>query len=215
MFNPEQIAQLQAPLSAANVKTRDQAGRKMSYLEGWKVIEEANRIFGFDGWARETVDTKCVSEKEREIGTNKVPGWGVSYIAKTRITVTNGNDLITREGIGAGHGIDRDLGQAHESAIKEAETDAMKRALMTFGYQFGLALYDKTQEHVTTTTKTESMAQTMITAMREIKSVVALKAWSAAQKPLYDKLEPMDQQWVNGEYKLMTKVLEQSENLSA
>ena len=29
-----------------------------------------------------------------------------------------------------------DLGQAHESAIKEAETDAMKRALMTFGNPF-------------------------------------------------------------------------------
>jgi DNA repair and recombination protein RAD52 len=41
-----------------------------------------------------------------------------------------------------------DLGQAHESAIKEAETDAMKRALMTFGNPFGLALYDKEQANV-------------------------------------------------------------------
>ena len=32
---------------------------------------------------------------------------------------------------------------AHESAIKEAETDAMKRALRSFGNTFGLALYDK------------------------------------------------------------------------
>jgi len=42
-----------------------------------------------------------------------------------------------------------DLGQAHESALKEAETDAMKRALMTFGNPFGLALYDKRQREVT------------------------------------------------------------------
>ena len=41
-----------------------------------------------------------------------------------------------------------DLGQAHESALKEAETDAMKRALMTFGNPFGLALYDKAQRQV-------------------------------------------------------------------
>jgi hypothetical protein len=41
-----------------------------------------------------------------------------------------------------------DLGQAHESAIKEAETDAMKRALVTFGNPFGLALYDKSQRQV-------------------------------------------------------------------
>ena len=38
-----------------------------------------------------------------------------------------------------------DLGQAHESAIKEAETDAMKRALVTFGGRFGLSLYDRHQ----------------------------------------------------------------------
>jgi len=36
----------------------------------------------------------------------------------------------------------------HESAIKEAETDAMKRAFMTFGNPFGLALYDKQQTNV-------------------------------------------------------------------
>jgi hypothetical protein len=56
---------------------------------------------------------------------------------------------LIREGCGAGHGIDTDLGQAHESALKEAETDAMKRALMTFGNPFGLALYDKQQREVT------------------------------------------------------------------
>src|SRR3546814_21006699 len=37
---------------------------------------------------------------------------------------------------------------AHESAKKESETDAMKRALMTFGNQFGFALYDKTRANV-------------------------------------------------------------------
>jgi recombination DNA repair RAD52 pathway protein len=32
--------------------------------------------------------------------------------------------------------------------MKEAETDAMKRAAITFGDRFGLALYDKSQSHV-------------------------------------------------------------------
>jgi hypothetical protein len=36
-----------------------------------------------------------------------------------------------------------------ESAIKEAETDAMKRALATFGNPFGLALYDRERRGVT------------------------------------------------------------------
>src|SRR5262249_30224790 len=34
-------------------------------------------------------------------------------------------------------------GQAHELALKGAETDATKRALATFGNPFGLALYDR------------------------------------------------------------------------
>jgi DNA recombination protein Rad52 len=147
-FTAEQKQQLAAPLSATHVKTRKQGGRQVSYVEGWQAISEANRIFGFDAWSRETVDFRCVSEKDREIGDRKDPGFGVTYTARVRVTVTAGDDQIIREGCGTGHGIDRDLGQAHESALKEAETDAMKRALMTFGNPFGLALYDKEQTNV-------------------------------------------------------------------
>ena len=143
-FSDDTKSALAAKLSPSSVKTREQGGRKVSYIEGWHVIAEANRIFGFDNWTRETIDIKCVSEREREIGNAKVPGWGVTYLCKARVIV----DGVAREGCGAGHGIDRDLGQAHESAIKEAETDAMKRAFMTFGNPFGLALYDKTQSNV-------------------------------------------------------------------
>ena len=140
-FSEQVKTALDAPLSTKNVKKNP---RGYSYVEGWHVIAEANRIFGFDGWSRQTIEIKCVSEKERAIGKDKAAGWGVSYIAKVRLCV---GDII-REGCGTGHGIDRDLGQAHESALKEAETDAMKRGFMTFGNPFGLALYDKTQENV-------------------------------------------------------------------
>jgi DNA repair and recombination protein RAD52 len=148
MFTADQNAQLAAPLNRAHVKSRSQGGRGVSYIEGWRAIDEANRIFGFDGWTRETTEIKCVAEREREIGKDKKPGWGVSYIAKVKVVAFAGDTIVTREGVGAGHGIDVDLGQAHESAIKEAETDAMKRALMTFGNPFGLALYDKEQANV-------------------------------------------------------------------
>ena len=148
VFSPEQIAALSAPLDRAKVQTRSQAGRSLAYLEGWQAIAEANRIFGFDGWQRETIAVHCVAERERTLGSSNRAGWGVTYTARVRIRV---GELI-REGSGAGHGIDADLGQAHESAIKEAETDAMKRALMTFGNPFGLALYDKQQREVTSST---------------------------------------------------------------
>lgn len=146
MFNADQIEQLSAPLKADHVRQREQAGRMLSYIEGWHVIAEANRIFGFDGWQRHTLEHRCVAETERTIGKGNYQkaGWGVTYIAKVRIIV----GAVVRDGLGAGHGIDADKGIAHESAIKEAETDAMKRALMTFGNQFGLAIYDKTMANV-------------------------------------------------------------------
>jgi DNA repair and recombination protein RAD52 len=145
-FSEAQIESLKAPLSRDNVKTRKQGNSELSYVEAWHAIDEANRIFGFDAWDRETIECKCVMERERKIGQGQYQrdGWGVTYTAKVRITVGR----VIREGTGAGHGIDADLGLAHESAIKEAESDAMKRAFMTFGNPFGLALYDKTQSNV-------------------------------------------------------------------
>lgn len=154
-FDQEINAALDAPLNRAQVKERKQGGRTYSYVEGWHVIAEANRIFGFDGWARETIDIKCVAEAAREIGENKVPGHGVTYTARVRVTVGR----VVREGCGSGHGIDRDLGLAHESALKEAETDAMKRAFMTFGNVFGLALYDKAQSNVVDESELRRQAQ--------------------------------------------------------
>jgi hypothetical protein len=149
-FSPEQLAALSAPLDRANVRQREQGRGKVAYVEGWFAVAEANRIFGFDGWQRQTIAVRCVAQAERLIGRDQKPGWGVTYTARVRVTVTAGGLVpLVREGSGAGHGIDVDLGQAHESALKEAETDAMKRALMTFGNPFGLALYDKRQREVT------------------------------------------------------------------
>jgi len=158
LLSTEQSAALAAPLNRANVQTRSQAGRSLNYLEGWVAIREANRIFGFDGWQRETIELRCVAESQRPIGRDQKPGWGVTYIARVRIRLgsqASGATSLVREGSGAGHGIDVDLGLAHESALKEAETDAMKRALMTFGNPFGLALYDKQQRQVTNSVREE------------------------------------------------------------
>ncbi len=182
-FTPEQGAALAAPLDRTNVSERSQAGRKLSYIEGWHAIAEANRIFGFDGWTRETIETRCVAEKERKIGKdNPRDGWGVSYIAKVKVVVFAGDTLVTREGVGAGHGIDVDLGLAHESAIKEAETDAMKRAMMTFGNPFGLALYDKSQANVGTPAKP---AQKPEEAFRRFEAAIVASTDEKALEGIY------------------------------
>jgi len=141
MLDEHQIAALQAPLNKANVKKNPKG---FDYVEGWHAIAEANRIFGHDGWDRETVEMKMLGEPEQDAKQL----WRVAYHCRVRITVRTEGRNIVRDGSGYGSGIVRDLRDAHESAIKEAETDAMKRALMTFGNPFGLALYDKKQENV-------------------------------------------------------------------
>jgi len=149
---PEHIeAMLRADLPASAVSQRSQGKQTLSYIEAWFAIAEANRIFGFGNWLRETIEIKCIHEhgEEAEGRNGAYFKHYVSYLAKVRITVLSGDAMIVREGCGTGHGNGMaDIGLAHESALKEAESDAMKRALMTFGNRFGLALYDKSQSNV-------------------------------------------------------------------
>jgi DNA repair and recombination protein RAD52 len=149
-LSQEQLAALQAPLARENVKPKKANGPKGDYIEAWHAIMEANRIFEFDGWDREMVECRCVMEREAKIGSPPRDGWRVGYIARVKITVHAGDRKVVREGSGYGSGIDSDVGAAHESALKECESDAMKRALVTFGNPFGLALYDKEQTNVET-----------------------------------------------------------------
>ena len=141
-FTDTQARQLKAKLNAQKVRTRKTNGTTLHYIEGWYAIAEANRIFGFDAWDRRTVGTHCVWT-----GTDH-PFYLAAYTAKVRIRVRAGDITVTRDGSGSGEGRALSPGQAHELALKSAETDATKRALATFGNQFGLALYDPEQAGV-------------------------------------------------------------------
>lgn len=145
-FSVQQIEYLKAPLDRSTVKTRKQGNAQVSYIEAYHAENEANRIFGFDAWDRET-ELTMISENLGQ-DRNGNDQWRVNYRAKVRITVRHDGGVTVREGCGFGQGIDRDLGQAHESALKESESDAEKRALKTFGNPFGQALYDKSQSQV-------------------------------------------------------------------
>jgi hypothetical protein len=74
-FSPEQLAALAAPLDRDKVRQREQGRSRVSYLEGWQVIAEANRIFGFDGWQRQTIAVRCVAQAERTIGRVRWSGF--------------------------------------------------------------------------------------------------------------------------------------------
>jgi DNA recombination protein Rad52 len=170
------IDELKKPLDRKYVKTRQQGNINLSYIEGWHAIAEANRIFGHNGWNRETVMTECVWSGERQTRNGSLPA--ASYIAKCKITVRHDDVVIVRDGTGAGSGFGKDFGEAHESAIKEAETDAMKRALMTFGNPFGLALYDKEQKEVSSNIERNSGVQeSMIAEIELCKTMKDLDAY--------------------------------------
>jgi hypothetical protein len=134
-FSARQRLALQRNLDHRQVRTREAHGRELSYIEGWYAISEANRIFGFDGWSRETIEPKCVLARENR-GT-----FLAVYIARVRITVHADGATVIREGHGTGEGRGTLPGEVHDIALKAAETDATKRALATFGKPFGLALY--------------------------------------------------------------------------
>ena len=63
-FSAKQVQALRRKLDSRQIRTREAHGRELSYIEGWFAISEANRIFGFDGWSRETVNSRCVLARE-------------------------------------------------------------------------------------------------------------------------------------------------------
>ena len=136
-FTEAQVKSLDAKLDAKHVRTRQVQDNVLNYVEGWHVIAEANRIFGYDAWDRRTLSTTCVwsGMSNRQSAA--------AYTAKVRISVRAGPVIIIREGCGSGEAKAQTAGEAHELALKSAETDATKRALATFGNPFGLALYDR------------------------------------------------------------------------
>ncbi|MTH96544.1 RAD52 family DNA repair protein [Roseibium sp. RKSG952] len=139
-FTSEQTAKLQKKLDPSNVARRKKAGQTLSYVEGWYCEATANEIFGFDGWTTEVV---ALAENTQPT-QNHNGNWVVSFRCTVRITAGG----CVRDGVGFGSGASKDIHDAYELAIKEAQTDAEKRALKTFGNRFGLALYDKTHANV-------------------------------------------------------------------
>jgi recombination DNA repair RAD52 pathway protein len=109
-FADSQIRKLRAKLKPAHVKTREAEGISLHYLEGWHVVAEANRIFGFDGWDRESVTCTCVWTKQTGLR------FSAAYVTRVRITVRTGDERIVREGCGAGESNAVSPGQAHEFA---------------------------------------------------------------------------------------------------
>src|SRR5690348_18361689 len=91
-FSTKQLQALRRSVDSRCVRTREANGRELSYIEGWYAISEANRIFGFEGWNRETIESRCVLSRENRGNFTAV------YIARVKITVRAHGVTVVREG---------------------------------------------------------------------------------------------------------------------
>ena len=139
---PAVTGALGQPLDPALISQRKgRAGRTFSYIEGHVAISEANRVFGFGGWGYELVADVTLREIE-----NVDPYTGEvkrvrAYSAPVRVTVPG---APPRTDVGF-HAVTEETAEGHETALKGAVTDGLKRALRSFGNRFGNGLYGEQQ----------------------------------------------------------------------
>ncbi|KAI1291467.1 DNA repair protein rad52 [Mortierella claussenii] len=117
--------------------TRAGPGRAtLTYIEGWRIKNLANKLFGFDGWSSAITD---VTVDFLDVDHDGRVAVGVSVMV--RVTLKDGT---FHEDIGYGSSENQKSKAASlEKAKKEATTDGLKRALTSFGNVLGTCLYDK------------------------------------------------------------------------
>jgi recombination DNA repair RAD52 pathway protein len=135
MLNARQYEQLLKPLNESRVAKRGQAGRQLSYREAWDVKAHLIRIFGFGGWSADVLESTLAFEDKNEKGQ-----WNVGYKVTLRLSIPTLECTYTESAVGSANLPQR--GEAHDMAIKTAESDALKRAAINLGTQFGLSLYN-------------------------------------------------------------------------
>lgn len=134
-LSKEQISQLSNPIDPNRV-AKDNDG--YSHVEIWDVRRTMTQIFGFGGWSQEIEVMELVHEGTRTSKAGK-ENFYVVYRAKSRVHIHATNAVYSEWAAGASsHPV---LGDAHDLAMKTAESQATKRACINLGDQFGLSLY--------------------------------------------------------------------------
>ena len=137
-LSPAVTQALGQPIDPALVSQRKgRGGRTFDYLEGHAVIDQANRIFGFGGWGYELVGDVTLRRIETVDPQTGEVTVSQGYSAPVRVIVAG---ALPRTDIGV-HPVAEDNLDGHDTAMKGAVTDGMKRAFRSFGCQFGNGFY--------------------------------------------------------------------------
>ena len=137
-LSPAVTQALGQPLDPQLVSQRKgRGGKSFDYLEGHAVIDQANLIFGYGGWGYELagdVTLRRIETVNPQTGEVKVEQ---GYSAPVRVSVAG---ALPRTDLGV-HPVTEDNFDGHDTAMKAAVTDGMKRAFRSFGVQFGNGFY--------------------------------------------------------------------------
>jgi hypothetical protein len=139
-LTPEQVRVLLQPIRPSRVyKAQGQ-----SHVAAFDVTAHLNRVFGFDGWDKEVVALDLVHEHLAG-EPPKVRAW-VTYRCVMRLTVRDPDGRVVKVVEEAATGSASNMptvGDAHDFAVKNAISYALKRCAKDLGDQFGLSLYDR------------------------------------------------------------------------
>ena len=138
MFTDKQLKALSYTLDDSRVKTIEKVGMSFRYLETFDIINVANALFNHL-WS---YSIRRLEEVARE--TNKNGNYVITYSAIVKVRIYDAQrNYIEREDTGVGIGTARTIGDAIDNASKSSVSDSLKRALRSFGPQFGNDLYSK------------------------------------------------------------------------
>lgn len=140
---PSQIEMLARGIADERVRL-DNSGRK--HVQAWDVRRWLTRIFGYAGWSTRETSLVCVAERP---GQNQHGGATVTVIYRCSIVLEvrdmYGNVMGEYHGSAAGEAPNFPAhmqADAHDFALKTADSQALKRAAVNLGDQFGLSLYN-------------------------------------------------------------------------
>lgn len=140
-LSPRQIAALTAALNPARVASRSQGRTSLSYLEAWDVKATLIKVFGFGGFSADIVESEMLRAVEvPQSGNASKTNWKITYRARVRLTIHQTGATYTEDAIADSS--QPDFTECSDMALKSAESDALKRAAIYLGTQFGLSLYN-------------------------------------------------------------------------
>lgn len=138
--------QIDVLLSGIKGRRVGKDAKGFSHVEAYDIRAHLNRLFGFARWSADILTMELVSVRDAKTKAGK-DAVEVIYRAQCRLKVNaaDGTELASYTEWACGDSLQPSLADAHDQALKTAESQALKRAATNLGDQFGLSLYNKGQ----------------------------------------------------------------------